>query len=322
MFVGDDTFQLLNNISISTDDALKEVLDHAQGINITFTALHYTVNTENIERILTKHRHNTQRGLIDSEFNILFYSEIINGLIDSMSGVVVIPEGDNIWKLYISVTQLLPVIEAESVQRAIGNSYFISCIISEKLQKLITELEFNAKYQMKQAMLYNPGLVSHFEERMGTIETALQNVTIMREHLSNRDYDVICRNFTQEKRNMEGMMWLVSISAYINQLLELLDYDKRYLVVILNELVHSKKIQYYVYISITVIISVGSIMLSVFYIKSVNRMSNKIGKYSSDLMRKTSLLSAEKKKTDKLLYQMLPVCVASKLITMITYSLP
>lgn len=310
---GDDEIKrTLTTISGWTDNSLVAVLAQNREFNFGFDVMGLFVTTHNITQILNMNRAGAWSRSITAEHNVLFYSNLNKGLINSMTGLIVLPSGDNIWKQYVAISNLLPATEAEGIIRAVGSSFFPSCQLSDNFHRWIIELIAKFDYLVDTALVFNNDLSEVYEDLLQEIPGIQYNLSIMTEELIDRNYVYVCMNQTETERVMKGLLWFNTITTYINAHLALLTHAINNAVASIDSMAKGTNKTHTIFATILAVVCVGCLVLGIWYTSCINTMTGQIiiSKYASVLSIKTKELTEEKKRTEKLLYQMLPKSIA------------
>lgn len=274
-----------------------------------------TVTLGDITTQVAEHRGKVLNKSIAIEDNIMFYSHLNKALIDSMTAIVVIPHGDRIWKKYVSISNLLPVTEADSIQKSIGSEYFPTCNISAGFMKWFKELDTTSTLLTEMVFPYSPDLIPLYQEKLAEIKDIQERITILKEQqLLNRSYDKECLEIPFEQRLANGMLWYEYKAIYVTQYLDLLKQTTKDLTLLVTDAVYDSRMSFAAYTCIGTLITGASIVLLVWYTRCINILINKIIKQAEAMSEKTKEVCEEKKRTERLLYQVLPKSVAGETI--------
>lgn len=283
----------------------QDLIIHPSGLNIS-----KPLTVDGLRQLINLHRDRVNEKEVSINDNIIFYTVINEKLMRIISEDILLPEGNTIWNHFVSMTNFLHAADSLGIQRALGSTYYSSCVISNKNALWILELDAESSTYINIATIYDKDVRVMYYNKIQDITDTITNLTLMKEQILNVRQDTECLQKSSEARMIPATLWWDDTTTYINVILSILREDITQLSYLISLALQRTESDLAIYSTVMVLVVVGSAMLSTYYIISINRMTGKISNYAKSMSSKTRELSQEKKKTERLLLQMLPKSVA------------
>ncbi|CAH1773883.1 unnamed protein product [Owenia fusiformis] len=231
---------------------------------------------------------------------IVFYSKIIDELLKWVGISVNATNDAPIWKTLVAYHMLVLSKEQTGVERALGSSYFAAGgFDKERLLSYEKKKQMAATYY-KTCTEYYPLVASRFEQQFMKMKFARE--------IASMRIDITLNNITGPHVQM-GTYWFQNMTELIN-VLGIIQDDLAHEIVLTLEKEAKDSITTIV---VQVLILIGICILCPTVLFFIHKMTVDIQNVASILKEKTEDLSAERRVTDFLLYQMLPRSVADRL---------
>lgn len=290
-------FYLLYNFNATffsrLTDIQQKVYEHLS--NMTRTNKYFSDLIENELDLVNKLKQS--RTDVNIRNILKVFRDINSNLIGEIVTSIRLPVDIPIWKYHTSLVMLLLAIETEGDKLLIGANYFLNCYITEEELTLFTsssnayhsyvEMAFTFDQSVKERHKKEADLVHERLEKM--IKPILLNASACpTKKREKTDNSFVWTNLTF-KHNEVNRKQVTSAMAYM------IDEELAFEQETWKELT--------AYIVFLILMVIGSIVTLVWYAKCINKMTLNVNSYSLKMSR-------EKKKAEKLLYQMLPQTVA------------
>ncbi|XP_041372552.1 uncharacterized protein LOC121385829 [Gigantopelta aegis] len=230
-----------------------------------------------------------------------FYSEGISTMIRWVSTLIKRARGGSLWPVMVGYHMLMVAKENAGIERAIGSTFFAQGYLSQDA--------LNA--YVKQKVLRET-----YMERSGEYDPSIHNY--MKSHFVNSTLDrYIALMVSRILRNSEtnastglGELWFNNMTLYINTLKQAQDLVALNIVAILSAQVNELQNG----LVFSIVLMVVALLLTPFVIGCIKRLADRIQNYATTLRQKTRDLEVERKRSQALLFELLPVTVAQKMI--------
>ena len=254
------------------------------------------------------HRNNADfaEPITPFEKNIMFFTDVTSELI-RICGDSIVNSGYDRW--LVAFISLLQAGDVAGIQRALGGAYFSSCSLSKENKMWFTSLVVQAGTFTEMVFRYHPPSKTAFEQGMQDMYPLGETVERTMILIQDADYELQCLKFPIDMRYDLSLYWFGNMTKYINQLQSMvkgLNTDLRKNLAVQKQRARNEMS---VYIAILVFVSVCSAVTM--YL--IYNMTTKMQVIASNLTGKTMELETEKKRTEGLLYQILPKTVADRL---------
>ncbi len=253
------------------------------------------------------------RGIqMSVDYNIEFYTNITFAFMDWGDKSIILPDTGTIWAKLVAVSSMLKASDAIGIKRALGSTFFTLCGYSMANLKWFVSLGGEFDSLLRVAFTYHQTSQNIYELKYvgsNLEEDILRN----EEYMTSEYYKNMCILNSDELRFNSSKVWFSELTKLIVLLKSIRDGITTEIRMELELVIKSTEKEFIAYSLIMVTVTIGCITLSVWYSARIYTMTNKIAIFAKNISQKTHELASEKKKTDMLLYQMLPKRVADQL---------
>ncbi|GFO08230.1 hypothetical protein PoB_003473500 [Plakobranchus ocellatus] len=297
--LGPETKTFLMNEYLLTDRAVQELSDWP--VNDDFSNIFQSKKA--FKKYLQDHRNQLDPNNYDIYVEMDFYNSLIGRFVEWMYGAIKESNQASIWKILVAYQKIVTGMEHVGIERSLGTVFYVeggfpTQSIYERYNMRVTS--FKANY--RSAVLYSQIVDPIFQEGVTSTGT---NLT------------AVIQSFRYEMQNAmrtdasitRGQYWFDNMTLYLDTLL-IIQQD---LANLINE-----ELQNIIDIEENNLVISSCFLVIVFLmcplvIYTVEALTSDIQKYAIALVDKTKELAKEGRKTDSLLYQMVPRPVADKL---------
>lgn len=297
--IGPETKTFLLNRYLETDEAIENLSSWPSNIN---KQVHFQ-SKKSFQRYLLKHRNELdllKHSVLDE---LAFYTENLNVLMRWMYIALKETRYSTLWKAIVAYQKVVFSKEDVGIERALGSYFFSNGGFTQHdtydwFNKQINV--FNHNFHVAQNYFPLVQSISLYE--------VLENGVNLSDIINGYRQQIQFRNISEPSLR-QATLWFDSMSLYIDILLEIQNSVSNWIFRELQENQNRTLLK----IGITVAIIVGVLGISPFVMTSVVKLTTEIQSYAITLADKTKELNREKKRTDSLLYQMMPKQVAEQL---------
>ncbi|XP_072051893.1 uncharacterized protein [Amphiura filiformis] len=217
----------------------------------------------------------------------------------------------NLWPGIVAQESLLQSADYLGITRAIGGTRFAGCYLHSTLSSMFKEAYVKEDLLMNIAQTYHNFVAEGLESEFKNIETAIEVVADMTESIfENND---VCEVYGVELATELSLYWYGNVTAIIlavsNVRNSLSEHTKQRSENNYN-LAETKVAILGTVVGVIVLVCLA---LGIVNARQIHKLLSTIGMYAKTLEGKTLELRREKKRTDQLLYQLLPKAVADQL---------
>ncbi|XP_055341723.1 receptor-type guanylate cyclase gcy-8-like isoform X2 [Paramacrobiotus metropolitanus] len=276
----------------------------------------------NFRQRLQEQRARLDAGLVSSLESLRWYTNITTTLIKWVSREIYMG-GDSdgqLWQYFVSYELMLLNKDCVGLQRALGGVFFAKGFFAADENRWFQENNIRADIFLDSSLHYSNRTNRLYrrlkDEQQPLIKTLEQQQQLMRA-ISNLSHagNTSINNTTEILAGPEASQrWFANMTTYMNRVIGVIEIDlTSYIREQLGVQLSTASAEFHQAIGLMVFISVTCPLLCVWYVYSANKIATTISTYATHLSEKTAELSFEKKRTEHLLYQMLPPSVADKL---------
>lgn len=269
-------------------------------------------NHDNFTDYLYRYRSLIKRLEVTVETNVLFYTMVNKALITWGQANVVLPEAGNMWSKVVAGSSLLRGSDALGIVRALGSTFFTFCRHPGENYAWFLRLEGETSSYFDLAFNYDSDSREQYNmEYKGS--AAEGSIAIGREAMRSDEYKDACLSLQDGDRFVNSFAWFDNLTIYMKVMANIRTNIKSKVLVELNSVMDSTQTQVATYSVLMVLVTVCSIGISIWYTARIYRLTEKVVVIAKKMSAKNHQLQAERRKTDLLLYQMIPPSVAMQL---------
>ncbi|ELT96273.1 hypothetical protein CAPTEDRAFT_82891, partial [Capitella teleta] len=301
--IGPDTKQNLVSRYVSTDTALHNLT----GWSVSFkkNGIHFRSKIT-LHNYLNKHRYELDSKNSTEKTELAFYSHIIRVFMNLFSDQITEAQAGVVWKQLLALQEIMDAKEMFGIERCFGSIYYIKGRFKDRNDYL----QFVTSQDVANATLKASAQYSMIVSEMYT-SIAKENSDQLNEIIRSMRYDIRHNPFPANatKNYALAKLWFDNMTLYMDTLLAI----QNKVGIHINTILASKKSE-----EQRLLVGIGmmacfAVILCPSILSSVLNLTKDIQSFSATLALRTKALDKEKKRTDTLLYQMLPKEVAEQL---------
>ena len=247
------------------------------------------------------------------ESTIHFYTEINMALLIWISASIDLPSKSCPWRLVAASQALLGASDSTGIQRALGSTFFTTCFYQPNTAQWFTSLEGQTSAMLRTGFNFNVESQRMYNTILNEKKSLMHNISHMKTLMSTPQYNQTCLALPDIKRFANSEGWFKSLTVYLTDLKFIRTTLNNDLLAVLARTSSETTQAILIYSSLMIVVSTSSCMLSIWYATSIYKILKKVGDFATNASRKSKELAMEKKRTEYLLYQMLPKTVADQL---------
>ncbi|XP_076472254.1 uncharacterized protein LOC143301751 [Babylonia areolata] len=297
--LGPETKTFLMNEYLLTDQAVDQLSDWPE--NNEFSGIFRSKGT--FKKFLKDHRNQLDPNNYNIYVEMDFYNFLIGRFVEWMYGAIKESNQASIWKILVAYQKIVTSMEHVGIERSLGTVFYVeggfpNQLIYERYNNRVNN--FKANY--RSAVLYSHIVDPIFQEGVTATGT---NLTAVIESFRLQMQISKYTNASIER----GQWWFDNMTLYLDTLL-IIQQDLANLINgELQNIIDAEEKNLIISACFLVIV----FLMCPLVIYTVEALTSDIQKYAIALVHKTKELSKEKKKTDSLLYLMVPRPVAKSM---------
>ncbi|XP_060074110.1 uncharacterized protein LOC132553844 [Ylistrum balloti] len=303
--LGPETRTFLLDEYIETDDALTALTTWPSDATRSGWQDEEFTSRETLLAHLSRHRQFVNKNQYDIYVEIDFYNNIIDTMLFWFMRTVISGTFATVWRDLIAYTKITIGKQDVGVERALGTYFFVKGgFNSQDAFEL-----YNRRVHKFRAFYYTAHMYSNMVDNMYKegFFSASYNVT---ETVNSYRYEIQnSEEYSQSANVVKAQKWFDNMTVYMDALLGIQ--------VKLGQNIITKIDAKIMAITETMVISIVCLVIVLFIcpcvVVSTEALTSSIQNYAIILVHKTKELTKEKKRTDSLLYQMVPKPIADKL---------
>ncbi|XP_076451302.1 uncharacterized protein LOC143287242 [Babylonia areolata] len=297
--LGPETKTFLMNEYLLTDQAVDQLSDWPE--NNEFSGIFRSKNT--FKKFLKDHRNQLDPSNYNIYVEMDFYNFLIGRFVEWMYGAIKESNQASIWKILVAYQKIVTGMEHVGIERSLGTVFYVEGgFPNQRIYEGYNNRVNNFKANYRSAVLYSHIVDPIFQEGVTATGT---NLTAVIEKFRYQMQRSMHTNASIE----HGQWWFDNMTLYLDTLL-IIQQDLANLINgELQNIIDAEGKN----LTISACFLVIVFLMCPLVIYTVEALTSDIQKYALAMVHKTKELSKEKKKTDSLLYQMVPRQVAKSL---------
>ncbi|CAH1779758.1 unnamed protein product, partial [Owenia fusiformis] len=286
-------------------------LDKTTGWTNTYRINNSDYTKEQFRFDLENYRSRLSIDSITFEQNIEYYTDIIQDLIGVTSIKTQLPHSETLWRNIVANEIILRLSDVIGIERALGSTFFVVCGFNSSRFKW-----FSSLCGQKQALLellyknYKDGL-EIFNNALGD-SPLMSELELVRRDILNASYDP-CVTLSSRDLRLASSNWFSNVTTYMDAIGAIGTRLSEDIILELASISSMASSDVWAYSCAMIVVTCGCLILGVSYCRSLYEMNRKIQDFAIKVSTKSEELRYEKKRSDKLLHQMLPKQIADQL---------
>lgn len=246
------------------------------------------------------------------EEGIIYYTEIIEVLLKQQTGTAQAPSGGYLWTAFVALDALTRSLNSAGVQRALGSTFYAQCNFVNDYGRWFNLLEGTVDGLITLAVEMHTPIAKTFDELINE-HNLLQLINQKKREMFSKDYKKMCATTNKSDRFIFSHYWFENITRYMEAISFVRDEIRETITNELNTILDSVETEMIAYATVMVIITVVCFVVSLWYGSCIHGLTSRLQSFARKVTAKTHELATEKKRSEELLYQMLPRTVAEQL---------
>ncbi|CAD5111703.1 DgyrCDS994 [Dimorphilus gyrociliatus] len=194
-----------------------------------------------------------------------------------------------------------------------GSSWITSCNMSPNDLAYLTKATNQNDLWLRLSFMYSSYVEKTHKLKIKEISNIFTSILTIKEFLMGSNFVNDCLKFSSAERNELANKWFEHNTIYLDKIQELRVELSVKIKEEIEDIVNSTKRIQIIYTTVLTAVVLICISLCIWYTHCVNSLTYKVASYAVHKAEKSKELAKEKKKTEVLLYQMLPKSVAESL---------
>lgn len=270
-------------------------------------------SSETLQVSLNEHRNLVDHREINYFYNLEFYNNLTSALIMHITQSVSIPNDAKIQRLVDASNALLSWMDDAGIQRALGTIFYTGCgWSSTRIERWFILLQGRATSLLDTATSYSQKVQIEYN----TIRYSSAIAVFISNHQSNdlfTKYKMSCDSLSERQKYEKSLDWFDNMTLYIDTLFNIRKDANIDINSSLEDLHAKTEFQFILFLSTLIIAIIVSGIMSIWYAYCITKLTGSLATYVQTAKLKGEQLEKEKKKTENLLYQMMPKKIARDL---------
>lgn len=303
-------FIQLENLRHETDTSLKSVAWPDSSLIIDNERVSLSAFLES----LLNQRQEVNNKSISVIDNLTCYTRFTTAIMRHITKSVTPPDNLKVQKLIVASGAVLSWTDDVGIKRALGTMFFTGCgWPSKDIEEYFLTLKGKSMSHYDTATNHHEEIETKFMKE----KQSSTNLTNFIENLSNgqlfKNFKSACSPLTTTEKLEYSQQWFDNMTVYIDLFFDILADTNIDITSALTTLKSDAQFDFELFLSTLIVAVIISCILSTWYFYCIASLTGRLSKYAHKFKVKSDELAHEKKRTDHLLYQMLPKKIANNL---------
>lgn len=264
---------------------------------------------------LKQHRSKVENRTVELFYNLEYYTNLTTSLINHIKNSVTLTTDSGIQRSIDASSALLLLTDAVGIQRALGTIFFTGCgWSSEYVENYFMQLHGRSSAFLDIAISYYKKIeLQYFQALQKSFSLA---------HVIDRDatyelfsdYEALCMSYSKLEKEAKSVEWFQNMTVYIDMYFDIREEMNTYIKYSLKDLQEYSIIEFVMYFIILVTSVIVSCLMVLWYTHKIVSLTENLADYLQKVQQRSTELAREKKKSEKMLNQILPKMFARDLV--------
>ena len=288
--VSPDPVVYVDSLAEAKAELQRRLRDVGDNFNVELNGRVFTKSTEALQ-FLEKFR-----GLVESKTTtmsdtVYFYTNITTAIETAMFQNTQIDDIGGVWSKFTSYMLLLKAIDKLGIQRALGASYFATCVITNENRFWIRTLQLNSDIFIALAIEYFPALKTSHASGVSDLSPVTRRLTQRIDEVLDNNSSATCRERSDANRADVAQDFFMDMTTYLTHFQKIGNFA---LTEIVDDVVGASRdaiVNVVVYAAVATCVLLLSAALIAWYVRKIRGMISQIGKYAKSTTEKINEVS-------------------------------
>lgn len=265
---------------------------------------------EHLVSELQRFRNNMERDeSIVHQDSMDYYNLIIHDLSLIATVKTSLPANEDMWLLLAANDVILSAANMAGMQMSYGATSFINCGLDSDMRSRYISVDTTDQilYNLVRVYYKNASIFDELYDKIKEPLLCMKDSILSDESATNCRRNSVMQRFERATKWFNIMIVYIGIFRYVRQMIE------SRISMELDELIVSTQEDLVLYSTIMTVMTFVCLLTSMWYASNIDDITTKMSTYANHITDKSRELDAEKKRTENILYQLMPMKVADKL---------
>lgn len=274
----------------------------------------YSWTLTDILTSLSVQRVRVQNRTVTILSNLDYYTKLTTSLMKYITQSVITPNDRKVQRLFLANSALFSWTDDEGIKRALGTTFFRNCgWSSNDLENYYMSLHGRTSAFFDTASYYDENIENEYSILKQMVGGLCNFIDMSNNYQLFKDYELSCPFMTPMEKENKTSEWFYNMTLHIDMIFDIREKTNQEIKTKLKSLYTNAEVEFSLFLSILIVVFTISGFLCTWYMYCIATLTSNLSKYARKLKVKSEELTKEKKKTDNLLYQMLPRKIANDL---------
>lgn len=274
----------------------------------------YSWTLTDILTSLSAHRVRVQNRTVTILSNLDYYTKVTTSLMKYITQSVITPNDRKVQRLFVASNALLSWTDGEGIKRALGTTFFRNCgWSSNDLESYYMSIHGRSSAFFDTASYYDENIEKEYSILKQMVGGLRNFIDMSNNYQLFKDYESSCPFLTPVEKENKTSEWFYNMTLHIDINFDIRQKTNQEIKTKLKSLYTNAEVEFSLFLSTLIVVFIISGFLCTWYMYCIATITSNLSKYARKLKVKSEELTKEKKKTDNLLYQMLPRKIANNL---------
>lgn len=271
-------------------------------------------NVDDMMYSLKQHRSKVDKRTIELDYNLEYYTNLTTSLIRYITNSVTMNSDSLIQRSIDASNALLALTDDVGIQRALGSTFFTGCgWPTIHIRNNFIHLHGRSSAYLEVAIGYNEDVETQYINAINNSSSVPDFIDRYLTYELFIGYVNSCESFSKIQKETQGLKWFENMTFYIDIYFEIREKMNNGIKHSLDSLHEKAQREFFMYFTTLLLVVIISCIMALWYTYNIANITGTLVEYvKKEKQRSTELVKA-KKKSEHILFQMVPKKIAKDL---------
>ena len=309
-----ETFATFDKIAFNAEN-IKQILQSVKWPRHGIKCHNIDLTEDGMIYSLKQHKSKVENRTVELLYNLEYYTNLTTSLINHIKHSVTLKTDSGIQRSIDASSALLLLTDDVGIQRALGTIFFTECgWSSEYVENYFMQLHGRSSAFLDIAISYYKEIEWQYFQAIHNSISLARVIDPDATYELFRDYESVCMSYSKLEREAKSLEWFQNMTVYIDMYFDIREEMITYIKYSLKGLQKYSIIEFVMYFITLVTSVIVSCLMVLWYTHKISSLTENLANYLQKVQQRSIELATEKKKCEKMLYQILPKRFARDLV--------
>ena len=263
---------------------------------------------------LKQHRSKVDNRTIELEYNLEYYTKLTTSLIKYITNSVTMNSDSLIQRSIDASNAILALTDDVGIQRALGSTFFTGCgWPTIHIRNNFLHLHGRSSAYLEVAIGYNEKVETQYIHAINSSSSVSDFIDRYLTYELFIGYVTSCKSLSKIQKEAEGLKWFQNMTVYIDIYFEIREKMNKAIKHALDDLHEKAQHKFFMYFTTLLLVVIISCIMALWYTYNIANLTGNLVEYIKKEKQISTELVKAKKKSEHILFQMVPKKIAKDL---------